>query len=201
MCLHSWPVYCVICDYIGRLLGATLCTKWLKPVYCTTNVCTTKWIWILWTKFEFQEKTNLTSLVKWLSTSKCTTSISRHTARKKLSSINTYLKIFTFTLEKICRKIFMYNSNNIERWGQETSSSAVAERPCCSVGQCGPNINIVSVFKKHCCRLLLQLVSSVNRQRLKCHRMQRRRANGWFTSRTKFAFKEMSPTNYLCTDR
>ena len=57
------------------------------------------------------------------------------------------------------------------------------------------------VFKEHCCRLLLQLVSPVNRQRLKCYRMQRRRANGWFSSRTKFVFKGMSPTNYLCTDR
>ena len=33
---------------------------------------------------------------------------------------------------------------------------------------------LFSVFKEHCCRLLLQLVSPVNRQRLKCHRMQRR---------------------------
>ena len=57
------------------------------------------------------------------------------------------------------------------------------------------------VFTEHCCRLLLQLVSPVNRQRLKCHRMQRCRANGWFSSRTKFVFKGMSPTNYLCTDR
>ena len=62
-----------------------------------------------------------------------------------------------------------------------TSSSAIAERPRC--------------------RLLLQLVKPVNRQRLKCHRMQRRRANGWFSSRTKFVFKGMSPTNYFCTDR
>ena len=38
-----------------------------------------------------------------------------------------------------------------------------------------------------------QLVSPVNRQRLKCHRMQRRRANGWFTSWTKFAFKGCPP--------
>ena len=57
------------------------------------------------------------------------------------------------------------------------------------------------VFKEHCCRLLLQLVSPVNRQQLKCHRMQQCRANGWFSSRTKFVFRGMSPTNYLCTDR
>ena len=71
--------------------------------------------------------------------------------------------------------------------------------------QCGSVVAqismLFSVLKEHCCRLLLQLVSPVNRQRLKCHKMQRRRANGWFTSRTKFVCKGMSPTNYLCTDR
>ena len=71
--------------------------------------------------------------------------------------------------------------------------------------QCGSVVAQISmlfyVFKEHCCRLLLQLVSPVNRQQLKCHRKQLCHANGWFTSRTKFVFKGMSPTNYLCTDR
>ena len=71
--------------------------------------------------------------------------------------------------------------------------------------QCGSVVAQISmffsVFKERYCRLLLQLVSPVNRQRLKCHRMQRHRANGWFSSRTKFVFKGMSPTNYLCTNR
>ena len=58
-----------------------------------------------------------------------------------------------------CGQVYtiIVNRHLIAYSAQQTSSSAIAERPHCSVGQwvsCGP---LFSVFKEHFCRLLLQL--------------------------------------------
>jgi len=92
-----------------------------------------------------------------------------------------------------CHRLAVYLSKQVVQLSQRDHAAVSVS--------CGQISMLFSVFKEHCCRLLSQSVSPVNRQRLKCHRMQRQRANGWFTSRTKFVFKGMSPTNYLCTDR
>ena len=128
--------------------------------------------------------------------------------------------IASFSSASHCTSIYVLLLNNIHHcWNTNHCLFFGWQRPHCSgtpwpmsiqVAQlsqrdraavwlsCGPNVNIIFCIQR---TLLLQLVSPVNRQRLKCHRMQRHRANGWFTSRTKFAFKRMSPTNYFCTDR
>ena len=90
------------------------------------------------------------------------------------------------------------NTQHATRHDFQTSSLAIAERLRCSVGQLWPKYEYCFPYSKN----IAVAVMPVNRQWLKCHRMQRRHANGWFTSWTKFAFKGMSPPTICArTDR
>jgi len=123
-----------------------------------------------------------------------------HTSQKRLSDsflTDTYVHGVRHVRDVRPNRAADFRGRQFQFWHPLLQVAQLSQRGRAAVWvSCGPNITLVF---RILWRLLLQLrlLTGSGQSATGCNA---RCANGWFTSRTIFAFKGMSPTNYMCTE-